>query len=39
MHSTTMKAHVYHGPGRHSWEDVPDPQFIDRPTPSCASTR
>jgi alcohol dehydrogenase len=20
-----MKAHIYHGPGRHSWEDVPDP--------------
>jgi alcohol dehydrogenase len=22
-----MKALVYHGPGRHSWEDVPDPQL------------
>jgi alcohol dehydrogenase len=24
-----MKALVYHGPGRHSWQDVPDPQLID----------
>lgn len=24
-----MKALVYHGPGRHSWEDVPDPQMRD----------
>ena len=24
-----MKALVYHGPGRHSWEDVPDPQLQD----------
>jgi len=24
-----MKALVYHGPGRHSWEEVPDPQLID----------
>jgi alcohol dehydrogenase len=24
-----MKAHVYHGPGRHSWEDVPDPDLRD----------
>jgi alcohol dehydrogenase len=23
----TMKAHVYHGPGRHGWEDVPRPQL------------
>jgi alcohol dehydrogenase len=27
MQTTTMKAHVYHGPGRHSWEDVPVPQL------------
>jgi alcohol dehydrogenase len=26
-----MKAHVYHGPGRHSWEDVPDPE-LQQPT-------
>jgi alcohol dehydrogenase len=25
MSNATMKAHVYHGPGRHSWEDVPVP--------------
>jgi alcohol dehydrogenase len=24
-----MKALVYHGPGRHSWEDVPAPTLID----------
>jgi alcohol dehydrogenase len=24
-----MKALVYHGPGRRSWEDVPEPQLID----------
>jgi alcohol dehydrogenase len=24
-----MKALVYHGPGRHSYEDVPDPQLTD----------
>jgi alcohol dehydrogenase len=24
-----MKALVYHGPGRHSWEEVPDPRLID----------
>ena len=23
-----MKALVYHGPGRHSWQDVPDPQLM-----------
>src|ERR1700746_1318996 len=27
--TTTMKAHVYHGPGRHSWDDVPVPQLQD----------
>ncbi len=26
---TTMTSHVYNGPGRHSWEDVPKPQVID----------
>ena len=24
-----MKAVVYHGPGRHSWETVPDPVITD----------
>ncbi|HET6210565.1 MAG TPA: zinc-dependent alcohol dehydrogenase family protein [Jatrophihabitans sp.] len=24
-----MKAHVYHGPGKHSWEDVADPVLSD----------
>ncbi len=24
-----MKALIYHGPGRHSWEDVPDPVVLD----------
>ena len=24
-----MKALVYHGPGRKSWQDVPDPQIVD----------
>ena len=24
-----MKALVYHGPGRHAWEDVPDPTITD----------
>ena len=24
-----MKALVYHGPGRHSWDDVPDPHVIN----------
>jgi alcohol dehydrogenase len=24
-----MKALVYHGPGRHSWQDVPDPALVD----------
>ena len=24
-----MKALVYHGPGRHSWEDVDGPQLVD----------
>jgi alcohol dehydrogenase len=24
-----MKALVYHGPGRHSWDDVPDPVVVD----------
>jgi alcohol dehydrogenase len=24
-----VKALVYHGPGRHSWQDVPDPQISD----------
>src|SRR6476619_5292378 len=24
-----MKALVYHGPGRKSWDEVPDPQLID----------
>ena len=24
-----MKALVYHGPGKKSWDDVPDPQVID----------
>jgi alcohol dehydrogenase len=24
-----MKALVYHGPGRHSWEDAPDPTLVD----------
>jgi alcohol dehydrogenase len=24
-----MKALVYHGPGRHSWEDVPEPELRD----------
>lgn len=24
-----MKALVYHGPGRRSWEDVPDPELVD----------
>lgn len=24
-----MKALVYHGPGRHSWEDVPAPTLTD----------
>ena len=23
-----MKALVYHGPGRHSWQDVPDPELL-----------
>lgn len=29
MQTTTMKAHVYNGPGRHSWEDVPAPQLLE----------
>lgn len=29
MEDAMMKAHVYHGPGRHSWDDVPVPQIID----------
>jgi alcohol dehydrogenase len=24
-----MKALVYHGPGRRSWEDVPEPALVD----------
>ena len=34
-----MKALVYHGPGKRSWDDVPDPT-IEAPTDaSCESTR
>ena len=25
--TTTRKAHVYHGPGRHGWEDVARPRL------------
>src|SRR6478672_11698583 len=31
MGVATMKAHVYHGPGRHAWEDVPVP-MVQAPT-------